>query len=234
MPPQEAPYTAEVLAEDLRALLDGVKIPRTDVFGYSGGAIPALAFALAYPKRVRRMILAEPPILGLRRNHPIDTGGLSGDGIARILEECGVAAALENWFQRVLSPPKASALLRSRHRKLLLSRAPWISEGIIRSAEAFNPNASLVRVCQPVLLIQGQNTHRHFSSVIDVLAVRLPHARRLVLPGREHVDLLKPSPRLLTSLQDFLHSESPTEQTPTLSLDRTAQRRRETRGQGLD
>src|SRR3974377_1887212 len=118
VPPQEAPYTAEVLAEDLRALLDGVKIPRTDVFGYSGGAIPALAFALAYPKRVRRMILAEPPILGLRRNHPIDTGGLSGDGIARILEECGVAAALENWFQRVLSPPKASAPLTSRHRRL--------------------------------------------------------------------------------------------------------------------
>src|SRR5574337_751860 len=64
IPPAEAPYTVEVLAEDLRALLDGLAVLRADVFGCSGGAITALGFALAYPERARRLILAEPPILG--------------------------------------------------------------------------------------------------------------------------------------------------------------------------
>ena len=234
VPPREAPYTAEVLAEDLRSLLDELGITRTDLFGCSGGAITALAFALAYPKRARRLILAEPPILGLRRDHPIDTAGLSGDGIARILKERGVAAALDDWFRRVLPPAKAAALLRSRHRQFLLSRPPWIIEGIIRSAEAFNPNARLVRVHNPVLLVQGQKTHRHFSSVMEVLAVRLPHARRLFLPGIQHADLLRPSGRLLSSVRNFLQSGEPIGQPSTRQLCRKAPRRRETRGRGLD
>lgn len=204
IPPPEAPYTVEVLAEDLRGLLDGLGIEVADLFGCSGGASAALAFALAHPGRARRLILAEPPILGLRRDYPIDTAGLSGETIARILREQGVAAALDYWFGCVLPPARAAALLRSRYRPLLLTRPPWIIEGIIRSAEAFNPSARLAEVRQPVLLIVGEKTHRHFLSVAEVLAARLPDVRRLDLPGAEHATLLEPSRTLLSALQRFL------------------------------
>jgi pimeloyl-ACP methyl ester carboxylesterase len=59
-------------------------------------------------------------------------------------------------------------------------------------------------VRQPVLLVVGQNTHRHFSSVIEVLAAHLPHARRLVLPGADHSTLLDPSDALLSPVRAFL------------------------------
>jgi len=207
IPPRDAPYSVKVLVKDLRALLDGLEIATIDLFGCSGGAITALGFALAYPGRARRLILAEPPILGFQRDHPIDTGGLKGETIARILEEDGVAAALDYWFRCVLPPPSATALLRSRHRSLLLSRPPWIIEGIVRSAEAFNPTTGLANVRQPTLLVQGQKSHQHFSSVMDVLAARLPNAHRLVLSGIQHTTLLKPSRALLSALQTFLRSE---------------------------
>ena len=208
-PPREARYSVEGLAEDLRALLDGLEIGQVDLFGCSGGANTALGFALAYPERAQRLILAEPPILGLRQEHAIDTAGLSGDTIARILQDQGVEAALEYWFQCVLPRPKVSALLRSRHRPLLLSRSPWIIEGIIRAAEAFNPTTRLKDVRQPVLLILGEKTHRHFSSVVDVLETRLPRAERLTLPGADHATLLEPSDILLSAVRGFLAGKGP-------------------------
>lgn len=209
VPPREAPYTVEVLAEDLKALLDGLGIPAVDLFGCSGGAITALGFALAYPERARRLILAEPPMIGLRRDHPIDTAGLSGETIARIMREQGVAAGLDYWFRCVLPPTRVEMLFRSRYRPLLLSRPPWILEGIFRSAEAFNPTARLADVRQPVLLIVGGKTHRYFSSVAEVLAAHLPNAHLLILPGVEHATLLEPSETLLSAVQEFLGSDEP-------------------------
>jgi pimeloyl-ACP methyl ester carboxylesterase len=208
-PPREAPYTVEVLAEDLRALLDGLMLSKVDLFGCSGGAITALGFALAYPERARRLILAEPPMLGLQEEHPIDTAGLRGETIASIMREKDVAAGLKYWFGCVLPPARARALLRSRYRSLLLARPPWIIEGIVRSAEAFNPTARLAMVRQPVLLVVGQNTHRHFASVIDVLASHLPHARCLALPSADHSTLLDPSETLLSAVRTFLGSGDP-------------------------
>ncbi len=210
IPPREVAYTVEVLAEDLRALLAGLGITVADLFGCSGGAMTALGFALAHPERARRLILAEPPILGLQQDHPIDTAGLSGETIARILREGGVAAGLDYWFRCVLPPARAKALLRSRNRSLLLSRPPWIIEGIIRSAEAFNPTRRLADVRQPALLIVGEKTHRHFSSVAEVLAAHVPNARLLILPGVGHATLLTPSDTLRTALREFLRSEEPT------------------------
>jgi pimeloyl-ACP methyl ester carboxylesterase len=203
-PAADAAYTVEVLADDLRGLLDALRLGEVDLFGCSGGAITALAFALAYPERVRRMILAEPPMLGLQQEHPIDTAGLCGETIARIMRMQGLAAGLDYWFHCVLPPIRAKALLRSRYRSLLLSRPPWIIEGVVRSAEAFNPTVRLATVRQPVLLVVGQKTHRHFSSVVDVLAAHLPTARRLVLPGAEHSTLLEPSDTLLSAVRSFL------------------------------
>jgi 3-oxoadipate enol-lactonase len=209
IPPREAPYTVEVLAEDLRALLDGLRISIVDLFGCSGGAMTALGFALAYPERAQRLILAEPPILGLQQDHPIDTAGLSGETIARIIRERGVAAGVDYWFGCVLSPARVEMLLRSRYRPLLLSRPSWIIEGIVRSAEAFNPTARLAEVRQPALLIVGEKTHRHFSSVAEVLAAHLPTARLLILPGTEHATLLEPSDTLVSAVRAFLEGDEP-------------------------
>lgn len=209
IPPREAPYTVEVLAEDLRTLLDGLGILTADLFGCSGRAMTALGFALAFPERAHRLILAEPPILGLQQDHPIDTAGLNGETIARIMRERGAAAGLDYWFGCVLSPARVEMLLRSRYRPLLLSRPSWIIEGIVRSAEAFNPTARLADVRQPVLLVVGEQTHRHFSSVAEVLAAHLPTARLLILPDTEHATLLEPSDTLVSAVRAFLEGGEP-------------------------
>ena len=60
-----------------------------------------------------------------------------------------------------------------------------------------------------MLLIAGEKTHRHFSSVVDVLETRLPRVKRLTLPGAEHATLLEPSDILLFAVRGFLAGNAP-------------------------
>ena len=208
MPSPETPYTVEVLADDLRALLDVLGVRSVRLFGCSGGANVALAFTLAHPDRVSHLILAEPPIMGLRHDPPLDSADLSSDTAARIMRERGLEAGLDYWFRTILSPRKARALLRGHYRPLLLSRPTWLIQAILRSAEGFDPGPRLSEVRQPVLLLQGGKSRRLFSDVMDILEVRLPRARRLVLPGVDHAGLLTPSDALLSALHSFLSGEA--------------------------
>src|SRR6516225_1098592 len=58
-----AAYHSAIMAEDVRALLDHLGLPRADVMGYSMGARITAFLALAYPARVRSAIFGG---LGIR------------------------------------------------------------------------------------------------------------------------------------------------------------------------
>ncbi len=211
IPPEGSSYTLEVLVEDLRRLLDHLGIASADLFGCSGGANTVLAFALAFPDRVRRLLLAEPPIMGFQRVHPIRRTSLEAETVARILREEGVEAGLGHWFRAILPESRARAILHSQQRALLLSRPPWLIVAILRAAETFDPTARLAEVQAPALLLTGEKSHPFFGSVLDVLEARLPHARRVVLPGVDHTGLLLPSRTLLSAVRTFLQ-ETPAPQ----------------------
>src|SRR5262249_8525447 len=52
-----ADYHSAEMAEDARALMDHLQLPRADVLGYSMGARIAAYLALGHPERVRSIIL---------------------------------------------------------------------------------------------------------------------------------------------------------------------------------
>jgi len=52
------PYSISMMADDLAALLDSLKIPRANVLGISMGGFIGQDFARRYPQKVDRMILA--------------------------------------------------------------------------------------------------------------------------------------------------------------------------------
>ncbi len=53
-------YDAQRMAEDMRAVLDDLKIERAIVGGESMGAATTLLFALKYPQRVEKLLLTAP------------------------------------------------------------------------------------------------------------------------------------------------------------------------------
>ena len=58
----EAPaiaYTLDMLAEDLRGLLDALSVEHPHFIGLSMGGMIGMTFALKYPKRFRALILCD-------------------------------------------------------------------------------------------------------------------------------------------------------------------------------
>lgn len=54
----ERPFTFEQSADDTAALLDHLKIPQADIFGFSNGGTIALQVAMRHPTKVRRLVVA--------------------------------------------------------------------------------------------------------------------------------------------------------------------------------
>ena len=77
-PRGEAPFTIRQFADDLLAFMDGQGIERAHLLGFSDGGNIALAFALAHPERVGKLVLngANLTTRGVKRSvqAPIELG----------------------------------------------------------------------------------------------------------------------------------------------------------------
>ena len=62
--------TPEIEADDLAHIIDAVGGDRADVFGTSGGAVAALAFAARHPDKAGTVIAHEPPVTELLPDAP--------------------------------------------------------------------------------------------------------------------------------------------------------------------
>ena len=77
-PRGDAPFTIRQFAEDLLAFMDGQRIEKAHIVGFSDGGNIAMVFALAHPERVERLILngANLDASGVKRSiqAPIEIG----------------------------------------------------------------------------------------------------------------------------------------------------------------
>lgn len=203
VPPPEPPYTHEVGAADLAELLGHLAIERPVLLGVSGGALVATAFTLAHPGHVPALVLAEPPMLGLGRQFPIDPCGFALPAILGALEMGGTEAAVRVWLSTVFPPHRLEILLRSRAGKSLITRAPHVLAQFLRSAETFAPGPRLHEIGCPVLLLTGEKTSNLFKTVARALARSLPRCTAVTVPGADHANVVHPTPALREALHAF-------------------------------
>lgn len=158
-------YGAALMAEDARALLDYLSIPRADVMGYSMGARITAFLMFAHPGRVRSAVFGGLGINMVR--------GLAGTGpIANALEAASIddvtnptARTFRAFAEQTKSDLKAlAACIRS-------SRDPITAE-------------ALGKVSCPVLVAVGSEDVIG-GSATD-LAALIPRGEALVIEGRDH------------------------------------------------
>ena len=163
---EPAAYHTQRMADDVRALLDHLRVERADVMGYSMGARIAAFFAAADPARVRSAILGG---LGIRL---IDDVGLPAS-IADALEAPSLADVTDpmgrmfrNFAEQTKSDLKALAACIRGSRQTLSREA-------VRQIQA------------PTLVAVG--TKDPIAGSAHELAALLPHGRALDIPGRDHM-----------------------------------------------
>ena len=162
-----AAYHSAIMAEDVRALLDHLGLPRADVMGYSMGARNTTFLALAHPARVRAAVLGG---VGIRL---VGGVGLSPNVIVQALEAPSLAAVSDptgRLFRAFAEQTKSD--LRALSACLRGSRQPL---------EA----AALAGMKPPVLVAAGSKDEVAGSA--EELAALIPGARALTIPGRDHM-----------------------------------------------
>jgi len=158
-------YHTSLMAEDARALLDHLGLPRADVMGYSMGARIGAFLAQAHPERVRSLVIG-----GL--GHHLADGGTLPVGIADAMEADSLDV-LTDPMQRMF---RAFADATKSDRRALAA--------CIRGSRDLLPEAKIGRMRLPVMIAVG--TKDEVAGDPFRLAAMFPAARVLTMPGRDH------------------------------------------------
>jgi pimeloyl-ACP methyl ester carboxylesterase len=163
---EPAAYHSAIMAQDVRALLDHLALPRADVMGYSMGARIAAFLALADPQRVRAAVLGG---LGI---HLVDGVGLPET----------IALALEAPTRAEVTDPTGfmfrSFAEQTKSDLRALAACMRGSRQTLSAAEAG-------RIAAPLLVAVGSKDR--IAGSPQALAALIPGARALEIPGRDHM-----------------------------------------------
>ena len=159
-------YRTELMADDIRALLDHLGIARADVMGYSMGARNTAFLAFAESGRVRSAILGG---LGIRL---VEGVGLP-DSIADALE----APSLDD-----VADPQGRLFRmfadQTRSDRLALAAC-------IRGSRQVLSRADAARIAVPLLIAVG--TRDDIAGSAHALGALVPGARAIDIPDRDHM-----------------------------------------------
>jgi pimeloyl-ACP methyl ester carboxylesterase len=161
-----AAYHSAVMAEDVRALLDHLKIARADVMGYSMGARITAYLALDYPERVRSAILGG---LGIRL--------VDGVGLPQ-----SVADALEAPSLADVTDPTGRTFRAFAEQTRSDLRA--LAACIRGSRQTLSPEEAR-DIHVPLLIAVG--TKDAVAGSAQELAALVPGAQALDIPDRDHM-----------------------------------------------
>ena len=161
-----AAYHSLRMAEDVRALLDHLDLPRADVMGYSMGARNCAFLALAHPRRVRSLIFG-----GLGIN--LVEGAALPPSIADALEAPSLAA-VQDPFGRTF---RAFAEQTRSDLKALAA--------CIRGSRQTLSRTDVAKISVPLLVAVG--TKDFVAGSAHDLAALIPGAQALDIPGRDHM-----------------------------------------------
>jgi len=186
----EQPYTHE---DDLKALLDHLGISRAHILGQSFGGEQALNFVLAYPDRVLSFVSV--------------AGGIAGaEGLPAPPAEDGEAyAAMGAALQEGDLDGAAKAILSMKFVQVVQKDDKLSAELVRIFADYFSrhgmdkdtllpaqvPAAKrLGEVTVPSLYIVGDHDIEQNRALADLFVAGIPHARKVVMSGCDHLPFL--------------------------------------------
>jgi pimeloyl-ACP methyl ester carboxylesterase len=177
----DRPYTYELMASDVVAVMDSLKIGRAAVVGWSDGAIIGLILALKDPDRLTR-------VFAFAAN--MDPSGVTPDtGASPIFSRYEAEAARA--YAR-LSPTPGGFDDFSR----AISRM-WATEPNYTAAD-------LARISAPVAIVDGDHDEAIRRDHTEYLARSIPGAKLVILPGVSHFAMLQDPGQFNAALLGFL------------------------------
>ncbi len=198
-------YSLEHVLGDLGCVLDWAAPGEPAVLaGFSFGGLASLHFALRNPERVRALALIDTGP-GFKKAEAQERWMALVERTASILETGG--------FERFLGGKgAATAIGRDPESPAARAAAAAIARGSAQGVAHFGRRVAgpapacideLPRIDAPALVLVGEEDQAYLRAA-DVLAARLPKARKLEIPGAGHVVTLEAPDAVNRALLHFL------------------------------
>lgn len=196
-------------ADALRLLDDR---PPAHLVGHSFGGTVALRLVTTSPGHVASLTLIEPVQFSLlaAADHPGYAGEMAAQQPFRQSAEANdwpaaIAAFLARW-----GAPGGAEALPAAQRAAITSLMPLVAamDGALYDRTAARPTlADLATIRCPVLLIGGADSPPAIGQILDVIAARIPQARRVTLRGAGHMAPLTHARDISDLVRNFLGFE---------------------------
>lgn len=189
--------------DDLLTLMDRADMPQAAVVGMSQGARVAVAAALAYPQRVRALILDGPPWLG-------DAGPSSSEAAEQELPLRQLRALLRQagepaLQQAVLDLPLMRLVNTTAAASTALAHCVVTYRGKDFASAVRLQNPLPVReLAQPVLIVNGARDTAHRLDAAVRLQQQITACRRCTLADAGHLAALDAPQRYCHAIIEFL------------------------------
>ena len=196
--PFPADYTTSDMmthVEDLYGFIQALDLGQVRIVANSYGAYISLWLAIKYPRVVRAMALAEPPVQPLLMKLPGGAEMLeefrerawrpAGRAFASGDMEGGVRAFIEGavgWDEYEKLPPRVRAAM--------MPNAPEMKVGTETSFEEHMPDLTCEdasRITAPTLLMRGANSPRMYTLINNELARCMPYVEQVIVPNASHI-----------------------------------------------
>jgi 3-oxoadipate enol-lactonase len=178
-----APYTLELLADDVIGLLDALNIDRVHFVGLSIGGMIGQCLALNYPHCLKSLALCDTMAVVPEENQPIWQERIDTVRVRGL--ESQLEPTIERWFTPSflkLNPP----MLRVIRQEFLTTPA----EGYIGCSEAIRKLNYLNRLSEiriPSLIMVGEDDPGTPVSASQAIHERISNSKLVILPSARHL-----------------------------------------------
>lgn len=202
----EEDSTMERLAEDVRGLLDVLKLERVALGGLSMGGYVAFAFLRRWPERVAALVLPDT-----RASADTEEGRKGRYETAAVAEREGSAAIAGQMLPKLLAPatherkPEVVAAVR----EMILEASPAGIARALRGMAARPASFDLLpHIKCPTLIIVGEQDGLTPPADSEAMAKAIPGSSLVKIPEAGHLSNLEQPEAFNSALRTFLSSLS--------------------------
>jgi pimeloyl-ACP methyl ester carboxylesterase len=195
--------TLETRMDDVRAVMDAAGSSRAALLGASEGGPMAILFAATYPQRVRALLL-----YGAYAH--FHTWVMGREALAQFLRGAenswGTGATLPNFAPGRVRDARFQAWWARFER---LSASPTAAVALARMNAAIDVRQLIGSIRVPTLVVHRTNDARVKIAGGRYLAEKIPDARFVEIPGRDHPIWTGDIDRVVDEIEEFLTGSRP-------------------------
>ncbi|WP_045837646.1 alpha/beta fold hydrolase [Hyphomicrobium sp. 99] len=175
------PYGYDLMADDVVAVLDALKIPKADIVGWSDGGILGIDLALRHKDRIGKVYAFAANTL----TSGVKEGVEKNPTFAAYIERAG------HEYEAHSTTPKEYNAFVDQISKMWAEQPNWTEE-------------QLKSIDTPILVVDGDHDEAIKRDHTEYIAATIPHAGLLILPNVSHFAFLQDPPLFNATVLHFL------------------------------